>query len=488
MYILKGFMVIQSLSDNTPGVTSALGELSTYSKTFSKDIGHYSRPEQADVDLMAFFSQRDTGGALSVPVAVYDPILEIGQWLYDNAVNGLFGASKSDFLSALLGQYAALLDSVDAGDMVPLAETEENTVWLPQWIRFQMRGTGEENSIKIWFSDEAFRRQYDEYDIQVVPPVDNVDDLFGTPVEVKALLDSINDSERMLRIEEAKEGNPTTRVRVDMFDWSNPLRPDIVLSTSWGILIYGPAGDNVDNIRNRLVEYILANSSHERVEWEDYLPDLFKVTEFILTPLWTNFSIPNETLMAGLYSPTIPLKDLTAIAKTTATRYDDAHVDAVVSTSVSIYRSLAFLAVGGPDNRDGIMTYQERFPDYIVIPSTSAEFGRMSPSTQAWVMRLSQMLKIAEEMTEFSDLPLNMTRLERDGIMYVVSTFEEVQYLVVSKQSYVELFGGGEDDGTGDPGDGSGGDDGDGGVDPGPEPLILTIDTMKTAPDGSLPT
>lgn len=480
MYILKGFMVIQSLSDNAPGATSPLGELSTYSKTFSKDIGHYSRAAQADVDLMAFFSQDDVLGDVAVPVATYDPILSMGQWLYDNAVNGLFSASKADFLSAVLNEYAASLESVEAGDMVPLSLADTNTTWLPQWIKFQLRGTGSANSIKIWFSDEAFRRQYDEFEIQVVPPVDTLDDLFGTAVEVKALLDSINDSERQLRLEEAKEGHPTTRVRVDMFDWTNPLQPDITLSTSWGILIYGPFGDNVDNIRNRLVEYILANSARLRTEWEDYLPDLFKVTEFILTPLWTNFSIPNETLMAGLYSPTIQLADLTMIAKTTATRYADPHVDAVVSTSVSIYRSLAFLAVGGPDNRDGIMTYQARFPDYIVIPSTSSEFGRMSPSTQNWVMRLSQMLKVAEEMTEFSDLPLNMTRLIRDNIMYVVSTFEEVQYLIVSKQSYVELFGGGD-------ADVEAGGDGGGGVVEGPQPLIMTIDTMKTAPAGTLP-
>lgn len=474
MYILKGFMVVQSLSDNAPGVTSPLGELSTYSNTFSKEIGHYSRPEQSSVDFMAFFSQKDSGEVLSVPTDVYDPILEIGQWLCDRAVDGLFDESKSNFLSLLLDQYAAQLDTVDAGDMTPLSETEENVVWLPQWIRFKLRGTGEDNSIKIWFSDDAFRRQYDEYDIQIVPPVDVLDDLFGTPVEVKALLDSIDDSEWMLRIEQTKDGHPTTRVRVDLFDWSNPLRPDIVLSTSWGILIYGPAGDNVDVVRNHLVDYILDNSSHERSEWEDYLPDLFKVTEFIITPLWTNFSIPNETLMTGLYSPTIQLKDLIPIAKTTATRYDDQHVDDVVSTSVSIYRSLAFLAVGGPDNRDGIMTYQERFPDYIVLPSTSAEFGRMSPSTQAWIMRLSQMLKVAEDMTEFSDIPLNMTRLIRDDIMYVVSTFEDVQYLVVSKESYLSLFGGGDEEEGGD------GDDGDGGVDPGPAPLIMTIDTMRT--------
>lgn len=474
MYILKGFMVMQSLSNNDPGMIAQIGELSTYSKTFTKELGHYSRDEYPAVDMMSFYSHREGVGDIKVPVVYQDTLLEMSQWLYTNAVGGLFDVSKSNFLSLFLSEWAAFVESVDAGDMT--ASLDEVS-WLPQYLKFKLRGPGEENYVKIWFTDDAFRRQYDEYEIEVVPPIENLDDLTDTPINVKAKLDALDDSERMIRIEEAKDGHPSTRVRIDMYDWMNPLAPETVLSTSWGIVIYGPAGNNIDNIRNALVKYIIANSSYTREEWEDYLPDLFKATEYILTPLWTNYSIPNETLMAGLYSPTVPVQEILEIAKSTATRYDATHVESVLSTSVSMYRSLSFLAVGGPDNRDGIMTYQERFKDYIVIPTTSSEFSRMSPSTQEWVVLLSQMLKVAETMTEFTDVPLRMTRLIRDGIMYVVASFEDVQYLVVSRQSYYDLFGGGPDEPT------DGDDDLEGGTPSGPAPLILTIDTTKQMPD-----
>jgi hypothetical protein len=441
MYIIKGFMVMKPLADNTPGIVSPLGELSTYAKTFSKDIGHYASAESPDVDLMAFTSQVDDEAPKTVPATYRPVLLAVGQWVYENAVAGIFSDSESDFSSALLGEFADRLTDLDVGQMT---QGDTANVWAPQYVQFTVTDPaveGEVNRVRLWFSDDAFRSQYDDFHIDVVPPIDTVDDFFKTAVEVKALLDQYDDSERMARIQEQIGDLPPTLTRVEMYEWSNPIEPDYELSTPWAVIIYGPAGNNIDNIKAALAKYVLDNSAHDRTEWEDYIPDLFKATEFIITPMWANFSIPNETLVRGLYSPTIRHSEVLALAKATATRYDPLHVEDVVETTVANWRSMALIAVGSPDNRDGILRLSQRHPDYIVISTQDNEFSRMSPSTQEWSVMLSEMLKVADGMTEYSDLPFGMTRLMRDGVMYLVSSFEEFQYLVVSRVSYEDLFG-----------------------------------------------
>lgn len=478
MYVLKAFVVMQPLSDNSPGALSPIGELSTYSKTFSTEIGHYSRAAQPAVDLYSFFSHQSTTGAVSVPAAIQDPLLVLSQWLYQQSVTGTFSENKQTFTSTLLAEFGSQIENLDVGDMVA---ADDGVSWLPQYLSFKLSGVAEDNTIKLWFSDDAFRRQYDEYAIRIVPPVDDLNNLIATPLEVKARLDQLDDHDRMERIELAKAGDPTTRVRVDIFPWFNPLQPEISLNTSWAILIYGPGGDNVDNIRNALIDYILANSTYTRDVWEQYLPDIFKITEYILTPVWDVYSIPNESQLAGLFSPTLRWSTLLEKAKTTAPQYPVVHVEEYLESSVSIWRSLGFLIVGGPDNRDEVYTFSERWSDYIVIPTTSVEFARMSPLSQGFVQRLTEMLKIAEHLTEFSDIPLHMTRVIRDGILYLVSTYEDVQYLVVSRQSYLELFEVDDSDNPLEPSPEIPPDEDDLTPDPvDTESMIFTIDTTFT--------
>lgn len=434
MYQLKGFIAIQALADNNPGSTSPIGELSTYSKTFSREIGYYSNSQQPDVDLLTFVSETD-GEAVQTPAGYVSTILQVGQWIFEASVDGRIDNDEDTFASALLAEYQDQIDDLVVGEMIESGADG----WAPEWIQFTINGA-EENYFKLWLSDGAFSRQYDEYEMEVVPPVDVLDDLFKTPIEVKALLDELDDSERMHRIQVAKDRQPDTITKTELYEWSNPLQPEITLTTAWTVIIYGPAGNNLDAIRRKLQEYILENSEYPETEWEKYLPDIFKVTEFILTPLWDNYSIPNETLETGLHSPTVENGDILRIAYGACTRYDHTHIDAVASVSVSNYRSIAFIAVGGPENKDGVFKFKDQFPDYIVIPTTSSEFGRMSPETQEWVMLFSHLLKTADSMSEYSEVPIGMSRLERDGVMYTAATYNGVQYLVTTRESYTEIF------------------------------------------------
>lgn len=435
MYVLKGFMQVQTLIKNEPGQVSTIGELSNKSATFSKEIGTYRVDTYPKVSLLSFHSERD-GSEVMVPESMRNEILRIGTWLEAEAIAGTLNGNEAAFRVDFLAEFSDTVADLETGEMVG---TTNGLAYLPEYMLFSLKNEVESTYIKVWFADDSFQRQFDEYEITVVPPLDNLDDLFKTPSEVKALLDAMDDTEKTLRIEAAKGEYPSTLMRTEIYPWTSPLDLTTVLDTPWTVIIYGNAGNNIDLIRAAMIDYVLANSTHTRDEWSDYIPDLFKRTEHIIMPLWDNYSIPNETLRQGLFSPTVRLKDLYAVAEKLAPEYPVAHIQETLNVSVANYRSIAFLVVGGPENRDEIYEYQNRFPDYVAIPTTSTEFGRMSPKTQDWVRLLVEMLKLSEDLTEFSDVPLHMTKLMRDGVLYLVTTFDDVQYLMVAQSSYESI-------------------------------------------------
>ena len=434
MRVIKGFMVMQPLSDNTPQAVAPLGELSTYAKTFTRDLTHYASTNQSSIDWMVFLSEVD-GVTETVPVGYQDTILPIAQWLYDRGVAEAFTRDEAALVSDLLNQFSSDVTQVEAGAMI---EGDSDGLYLPEWVSFTLRNTQENNQIKFWLSDDAFRRQYDEFEILVVPPLEPVDDLLRQTVQVKADLDAISPTDQMERIQATRGDDPPTRIRVETFEWSHPNDEQTVLFTDWTVILYGPAGDTIDSIRKALIDHVLSNSQTVRQQWERFIPELFLRREFTLIPLWDNFSIPNATLAKGLHSPTVRHQGTLDKARTLTPEYPDEHVSEVLCTSVASYRSMSFLAIGGPDNSDLDTedVFNEQFKDYIVLPTTSSEFARMSKSTQDFIVKLTDMLQVAESMDAFSDIPLTMSRVERKGLLFLVITHNDIQYLVLSRRSY----------------------------------------------------
>ena len=87
------------------------------------------------------------------------------------------------------------------------------------------------------------------------------------------------------------------------FKWHNPVNRQAELDTNWYVLIWGDAGDNIDSVREKIQDTILANSTHSRDEWKEVFPEIFKRNEFIIVPQWDVFSNENKVKeKASLYS------------------------------------------------------------------------------------------------------------------------------------------------------------------------------------------
>lgn len=456
-YSLKGFVAYGAMSDNVPEEVALLGELSLRSGTYAKDRALYATtagtaPSSTAVNLSVFSSKQSDGSDAAIPVDYTTTLLAIGKWIYEQSLSGQFSSDNNAFLQALLSEFSGQIKDVVVGSML-----QQGTQWMPESITFHFTSASADQPsytsitrVKLWFSDHSFATQYDEYLIEFVTPLPDgspLDDFFKPSSQVATEVESVTLPDLMQQVQTVIGNDPPTMVKTLNFDYHDPNDASYTHPTNWTFIIYGQAGNNIDAIKARLIEYILANSTHSREDWAKIFPDIFTSTEYIITPLWNQYAIPNETVDMGVYSPTVSVARAQQIAPSVfvGTKYTQDHINANMSVMGVPYKSLGMIVCGGPDNRDGITQFEHQWPDYIAVPTSSLDFDRMSPDTQSFVSLLYQLLKIAEDMTEFSDIPINFTRLKRTNpsgvdVLYVVATYQDIQYLVVAKSWLNAIF------------------------------------------------
>ena len=106
-----------------------------------------------------------------------------------------------------------------------------------------------------------------------------------------------------------------------------------------------------------------------------------------------------------------------------------------VSTTV---KSVMMLALGNDKNRLAKPTWSEQWPGYAAISTTHIDFDNLDPTTQQFIYLLNSMLVAAENLTDYSDLPVGMNRVERDNKLYLSATFKDCQYLMLAKKYWTD--------------------------------------------------
>lgn len=444
-YSLKGFVTIKSLVNNTPGVNSILGEASTYSLTFTKERGEYANTTYPDFTLVSIASKLD-GVNVAINPAYGTAVLNVSKHVVDYAIN-VGGQIYADLLlTDLIATYAGTLENFECGPIVT-----NGTIWLPEWISWKKSGTTD--TTKVWYSDPAFQAQFDEYSITVISPMarivngvveDRLDDFFLAPGDVALKINARSASETMDIIQQLKDMNPETVIRTESYNYSHPSLPTFIVPTNWSVLIYGAAGDNPDSIKDAIVEYVLDNSTHPIDDWKAILPDLFRRTEYIFLPRWDIYAIENSQIIAGIHNPLSAVKDAVTFAQTKIPEYHTqapTHIPNYLTSFTHLYKSIATLCIAGYDNMPLPGGVQRRylwneFPDFICVPTTSPDFGRMTQKTQGFALLLERLIVAAEVATSYSSIPAGMRKVTRDGILYLVQRYENIQYLVAARVNY----------------------------------------------------
>ena len=453
-YSLKGFFGYGILADNNPNTVAPLGELSAYARTFSRDrelygTGSGTTPETS-VDLTVFSSRKSSdNSSVKPPGPISDLLMQVGIWAYTQSIAGAFTNNPETFRQALLAQYDGKITDVTVGAM-----SFNGNIYLPTSVTFFINADGlgvtwgsereflDGPRIKLWFSDDRFRREYDEYHIEFVAPIDNLDQFFLPSGTVRELVAARTLPELAAKVDTITDKRPYTIWRAEIFNYHDPLDDTNQIPTNWNFVIYSTAGNNIDAIKAGLQEWILAHSTHTREEWAEIFPDIFTATEFIVTPFWSQFAVENMTIQAGVYSPVCDVQQALAIARetNTGTGYTIPHVENNLALTGIPFKSIALGICGGPENRQGKARFKDYYWDYMNVSTTHPDFGRMSADTQGLVLMFERMLQVAETMTEFSDIPNDMTRLARTNsnakrFLYLVKSYRDIQYLMVAGPS-----------------------------------------------------
>lgn len=435
MYQLQGFFNYSPLIDNRKDQVAMFGEVSSDSLTFAKDKLYHTNEVAPQTQLVVFSTQNEDGYT-EVPAPLAKTVLQAGQYLLERALAGTLSSDASLFLASFRAEFNNVLSEIDSGEIL-----SDGDHTLPEWVSFRVVDHPENNKVTVWLADDSFRMQYMGYHIDVIPPIVPVDDFMKDPLEVRRMLDAYNFVEKMDDAQAKRGDYPYTQLIVREYDYVNPVDKSFKVPSIWLVIIYGRAGVNPDVIKEAIIEHVLDNSEYPRDDWVDILPDLFLRTEFVMTPFWTTYAVPNRELQAGLYSPTVHPASAVALLKQTTVgdKYTDAWIEQHYEVSNLLYKSLAFGVVGHPENRDGITSFYDQFKEYIIVTNDSADFNRMPVSVQEFYVKLGELTRVAEELDGFETLPVGVFRLTRDAIEYVAFVHENIAYLMVTKQQLEAL-------------------------------------------------
>lgn len=428
MYILKAFASNAALTNNTAGVVAPIGELSTKSLTYAREKGTYANPSNPNIVLTTFTTAENSTPIL-LPKMFEDHAQAVVSWLYFLATTSQNTMDSESLLDKFLVDFANKVTDVTCGPIV-----SDGTNIIPAWLSWKcLLPNAGANMLKVWFVDENFANEYDDFEIVVVNPIENLDDFFRPGYDVINMINQITLSTALLRVQEAKGKYPETIINVQSYTYINPANPQQTADVNWYLLIYGPMGDNLDAINTAVADHVLKNSSHTKEDWKKIFPDIFKRTEFVIFPLWDQYAIPQRLIESGIYSPIVNLGRINALVKPYLVDYPSAHVDSKLCVMSHPYKSLQLAIIAGPENRNNKFDIRELFPDYINVSSTSIDFNRMSKDTRDWTEIIYELIMVAETMTKYTTLPSGVYRIERDGVIYASKSKDGVNYLVVSK-------------------------------------------------------
>lgn len=439
MYLLDLFASVHALQLNLKDETSPIGELSALGRSFARDVGQYSNVQSApDVVLYGFRSQ-ELLATVPVKTPHINTALAVSQFLVTASKNGQLTDSIATTQNLLQAQFGADIQIITVGKMVT-----NGVVYLPETLVFTVLNQPA-NEVQIWYSDIAFRGQCDVHEIIPVKVIDVLDDLLKTREIALGQLKEINVVTNQSRVNAVIGNIPNTQTITQEYLWVDKNDPSITYPTPFTVVVYGQAGINADLIRDKLVEHILANSNQPRSEWEKVYPDLFLPIEFFVAPYWNQYALPNQLTQAGIYSPTVSYKNFIGHVKDNVECALDAadidpHITEHGEVSFINHKSLAFAVVGHKRNRNDAYKFSQVWQRYTALSQLSADYNRMDLETQRFIMLLSELVRAAETMTQFSDIPNGVTRVKRISLLdgktryYASATFGRIKYLVALKQ------------------------------------------------------
>ena len=432
------FASIAALSDNNGLTVSDIGELSTKSKTYTKDPSIFSLADDTTTVLYNF-STMSGDEEVAMTQAVAEIEINISNWLYSQASKGNITASKANCLALLKSTFTSNIEWIDVGDMAT-----NGVIYLPSFIHGYHIDGEDKNEFYVWYSDPYFRIQYPKVEFIVVHPVpiediDQLADLNYQQLQERLAKETqLVVSEREHKLTNDSEYPYTERdvLEFNIYDLTNT--PNYVVG-SWIVLTYGNGADAEDQLYEQIQDEILANSEYPREKWEDIIPDLFNPTEYYAVPYFDRLGIKNRINGSSTYSPIVDREtEMDLVNFYITPNMNEPHVIKSMQVVPFLYKSLACAFVGKVNNRDGYEKIDSWIPDYQLIPSSDSDFDTMSEFTRDFILDMENLFAAAEVVTPTSIPPAGITRIERFGKVCVSKHVGKSKMIVITRWQYVE--------------------------------------------------
>ena len=438
MRSIKAFYRLSSLANNNPGVVATFGEIETQSLTFTTEDRNYKYSTYPNTELVTLQVVDDLQQPVVTTEALMRRITAVGEWLYEQHIKGTIPADalREQIYASLRVEFADL-QWISMGELVRSAE---NSFFMPTYVEFIATDSSYEYHVKVWLSNKKLQEEYEPYTLYIIPPVDNLNQFINNTVTVAGILSGFTPKKMLQKYNAIRKDNPETRL--DMFDltWHDPEDSSSRIETSWGYIAYGVGATSLDNIKTGIRDYLAGNSQYE--DWPSVFPSLYEENDFTLVPLWGNISVRETQVDQNLYASYSSIKELTVIAKrSTPTSYGtsasiEKHIAENLEIFSTFYRGMMFISIGNPSNLNRLVKLSALYPDYSSVP-VSSDFERMEEATRTFAERLAICLEAAHTYREGDTVPSGYYRLNRSSKTYIAFLFNNYQYMVMTRDSYM---------------------------------------------------
>ena len=424
--IVKGFVTDADFISNIKDEVASVFELSSKAYSYAKDKTHYSLSAYPGNDLVVFKAiDQATGDAFILDNDTVDIIFRLTNLIKAYPINHVFPYDTQDYRDYLQANIGTEAANISIGEFEQYFSS-----YYPKWFSFNTTDTEVKNVI-IYISNGDFLITYDEYEIQVVPPL--ADSTLFNRQYGEVLVDLEEETFTRLndRMELAKGVYPNTYTKVMEFNFHNKLNPTIFKKVYWGVIIYGEAGNDIDAIKDAIEEHILSNPDNIREQWEIMFPDIFRRTEFLLFPLWHKVAAENLTNLSNIYSSMIGIKEAKEfVHNAVSDLYGEVEIYNNLVLFPYDYKAITVAAIPGTLNiadRDQLF---EIFDDYIPVNTSSLDYMRMRPGTRDWSYKLEQAILLAETDNVHAAVIPGFRKVTRGNRRYVAFYYDNINYLV----------------------------------------------------------
>ena len=434
---IKGFVTRDDFVTPRNHEVSPVYELSDISYTYSKEKQQHYSASNSIYSLYVF--KMVEGDNLIQPEVenILDVVVGFSNFLTSSQVT-----NKQQAIILFMNDFNLVNTTRPVSDLTYNVIVSHNNIKTVDYLSFKISDV----ICNIWLSDSVFRAFYPDYDISIVLPFNNFENILNNTSEFITALDKFSLTEFNTRIELNKGTDPTTYSKIMNIPYRIP-NTTVLKNCYFAFNIYGIQGNYNHILKLELYNY-LTNTLGLDGETVEYLfPTILNINEFFITPRWDKVAIPSQVGQIGISSQVnltyMEVFDIDKFVKI----FNDTNFIRSNTYNVPIdYNNLLLHVTNGYYTEEPIQDFKKYYSDFITVTSTHPDFARMSQRTQRFITLLENMLNISNSnnSTEmFNKILANMnyqfTIITRNGVTYISYSFEDHQYYVLPKYQMLSL-------------------------------------------------